>query len=295
MAAMGMPLVVGVDGSASSLRALDWAADEAERLRLPLRIVHASLWERYEVAEPSAHGVAIPSAQVPDETLPSSAVARVRRRVPDLEVHAEEMAEDPETALLEQARNASALITGSRGRGPIAELLLGSVSLAVAARAHCPVIVVRGGEDNFKARHHRIVLGIGDSATTGAATLFAIREAQSRGCLLEAVRAWRCPANESVDDPLLAAGSAHEHRERATELIADALRDPVAGHPGVEVVPAACEGPAHKVLRDRSATADLLVLGARRRHGHLGLQLSRVSHTLLHHAGCPVAIVPQHG
>lgn len=291
---MGMPLVVGVDGSASSLRALDWAADEAERMGLPVRIVHASLWERYEIAEPSPHGMAIPSAQVPDETLLDSALNRVRRRVPDLEVHAEELTQDPESALLDQARNASALITGSRGRGPVAELLLGSVSLALAARARCPVIVVRGSDDSVKARHHRIVLGVGDHATTGAAALFAIREAQARGCLLEAVRAWRCPADESADDPRLATGPAHQHQERAAALIADALRGPVTEHPGVEVVATACEGPAHKVLRDRSATADLLVLGARRRHSHLGLQIGRVAHTLLHHADCPVAIVPQH-
>ncbi|MFF3336542.1 universal stress protein [Streptomyces sp. NPDC002888] len=53
------------------------------------------------------------------------------------------------------------------------------------------------------------------------------------------------------------------------------------------------EGPARRVLLHRSAAADLLIIGARHRHGHYGLQLGRVAHTLLHHAECPVAVVPQ--
>lgn len=53
------------------------------------------------------------------------------------------------------------------------------------------------------------------------------------------------------------------------------------------------EGPARKVLLDASADADLLVVGAQRRHGHFGLQLGGVAHAVLHHAACPVAVVPQ--
>lgn len=53
------------------------------------------------------------------------------------------------------------------------------------------------------------------------------------------------------------------------------------------------EGPARKVLLDASATTDLLVVGVRRQSGHPGLQLGRVAHTVLHHAACPVAVVPQ--
>ncbi|MFD9487935.1 universal stress protein [Streptomyces sp. NPDC059991] len=294
MAAMRMPLVVGVDGSESSLRALDWAVDEAERLGLPLRIVHASLWERYEIA-PYPYGYVIPSAEVPSEDLLDSAAERARRRVPDLVISTEELPEAPETALLNEAHNATALLTGSRGRGPVTELLLGSVGLAVASRAHCPVIVVRGTEESLEARHHRVVLGIGEADTAGAAARFALREAEARGCALEAVRAWRCPAHEGAGHPSLANGPADDHKERAAALIDDTLREPLRDHPGLDVLRTTSEGPAHKVLRDRTATADLLVLGARRRHSHLGLQLSRVAHTLLHHADCPVAIVPQHG
>ncbi|OLZ65291.1 universal stress protein, partial [Streptomyces sp. IMTB 2501] len=53
-------------------------------------------------------------------------------------------------------------------------------------------------------------------------------------------------------------------------------------------------GRARDVLIAASYEADLLVVGARRRHGHFGLQLGRVAHGVLHHAACPVAVVPEH-
>ncbi|MDF3142987.1 universal stress protein, partial [Streptomyces sp. T21Q-yed] len=52
------------------------------------------------------------------------------------------------------------------------------------------------------------------------------------------------------------------------------------------------EGHARRVLVDASHEADLLVVGARRREGHFGLQLGRVAHAVLHHSACPVAVVP---
>ncbi len=64
-------------------------------------------------------------------------------------------------------------------------------------------------------------------------------------------------------------------------------------HSAVRVRRVTAEGPAHSVLVRRSAAADLVIVGARRRRGHLGLQIGRVAHTLLHHANCPVAILPQ--
>jgi nucleotide-binding universal stress UspA family protein len=64
-------------------------------------------------------------------------------------------------------------------------------------------------------------------------------------------------------------------------------------HPSVRVRRQTVEGLARKVLVEASATADLLVVGARRRHGQFGLQLGRVAHAALHHSACPVAVVPQ--
>ncbi|MEC7051899.1 universal stress protein [Streptomyces violaceochromogenes] len=289
---MELPLIVGVDGSDGSILAIDWAADEAVRHGLPLRLVYASLWERYEGALPSL-GRERPSERVMADHIVASAEERVRRLHPDLKVTGEAMAAEAVAALLSEGDNASALVTGSRGRGELKGALLGSVSLAVAARAYCPVIVVRGDKAGLAGTHGRILLGAGDPDTSAEAVRFAFREAEARGCELDVVRAWRLPMNENADPPAPAETPVYEHEAQASDLVDALVADVMADHPAVRVRRAAVEGPARKVLVNRSAAADLVVVGARRRSGHFGLQLGRVSHTLLHHADCPVAVVPQ--
>jgi nucleotide-binding universal stress UspA family protein len=289
---MELPLVVGVDGSDSSLVALDWAADEAARQGLPLRLVYASLWERYEDVVSSTDPDR-PSEQVMAENIVGTAVERVQRRNPEVKVSADVVPEEAVDALLRAGHEASALVTGSRGRGELKGLLLGSVGLTVAARAHCPVIVVRGDKAGVEGTHARILLGAGEPASGAEAARFAFREAEARGGVLDVVRAWRCPAHESADEPRPAEDPAHLHEERAVAQLDALLHDAVADHPGIQVHRHTVEGPARRVLLNRSAAADLVIVGARRRTGHFGLQLGRVGHTLLHHARCPVAIVPQ--
>lgn len=289
---MESPLVVGVDGSESSLRATDWAADEALRHDVPLRLVYASQWQRYEGAA-LATGPGRPDEQVIAENIVGTAAERVRHRTPAVKVVTDVLPEDTVGALLREGHFAFALVTGSRGRGDIAGLLLGSVSLSVAARAHCPVIVVRGDKAGLAGTHERIMLGVGDADIDSAAVRFAFREAEVRGCTLDLVRAWRRPAHETTDHPLLVGDPAHYHEDRATALLEEAVKAAARDHPGVRVRRDPVEGTTRKVLVARSAAADLLIVGARRRHSHFGLQLGRVGHTVLHHASCPVAVVPQ--
>ncbi|MER5975041.1 universal stress protein [Streptomyces sp. NPDC001857] len=289
---MDLPVVVGTDGSDSSLTAVDWAVDEAARHGVPLHIVHASLWERYEGAKPS-FSTDRPAEEVMAEHIVASGVERARRRNPEAKVSGEVRAEDAVSALLRAGPEAFALVTGSRGRGGITGMLLGSVSLAVAARAVCPVVVVRGADPNLRGALGRIVVGVGDATGSAAAVRFAVREAEVRGCALAAVRAWRNPSQEPVDHMLIADEAARLREERASTGLDDALRDAMREHPQVDVRRQPIEGPAHRVLLKASAEADLIVVGAQRRHGHFGLQLGRVAHTLLHHSACPVAVVPQ--
>lgn len=283
---MTLPLVVGVDGSDASLLAVDWAVDEAARSDLPLRLVYASLWERYDAAVPSFERER-PSERVLAEHIVASAAERAARRAPAVKVTTDVVPAEPVDALLREGHNACAVVTGDRGRGELKGLLLGSVGLGVAARAHCPVIVVRGDEAGMVGMHERILFGAGDPATDGRAVHFAFREAEARGCVLDAVRAWRWSAQEGTDHP------ARERERRAAAQLDEVLREAAAEHPGVPVRRATVEGPANRILVTRSAAADLVIIGARRRHGHFGLQLGRVGHTLLHHAHCPVAVVPQ--
>ncbi|MGA5406490.1 universal stress protein [Streptomyces lavendulocolor] len=291
---MVFPLVVGIDGSDSSLLAVDWAVEEAARHGLPLRLVHASLWERYEKGLPSFR-TERSAEEVMAQHVIASCTQRARLRRPGAEVSGEVLPDDAVHVLLAAGREAFALVVGSRGRGETAGLLLGSVSLAVAGRAVCPVLVVRGAEPNRRGEFGRVVVGVGDPTGGSGAVRFAVREAAVRGSPLTAVRAWRSPAHELTDH---GAGDAADppgrvHEERAVDRLGDALRGLGREHPGVEIHRVPVEGPGHRVLLEASAEADLVVVGARRRHGHFGLQIGRVAHALLHHAQCPVAVVPQ--
>ncbi|MGY3061679.1 nucleotide-binding universal stress UspA family protein [Streptomyces sp. TE3672] len=288
---MTLPLVSGVDGSESSLRAVDWAADEAALHGLPLRLVYAFGWEEQYEGAALALSLGRPPERALADCIVDTAAERVRRRHPGVDISAEATPEDAVIALLHEGHNAEALITGDRGRGGFTGLLLGSVGLAVAARAPCPVIVVRGDKAGIEGGHGRILLGVGEPESGSAAVRFAFREAGARGCELDAVRAWRCPSHNRAD-PRRTASEHLYHKERAATLIDEAMAASVQDHPTVRLHSAAVEGPAAKVLVRRSAAADLIVVGAHRCRGHFGLQLGRVAHTLLHHADCPVAVVP---
>ncbi|MFF7313503.1 universal stress protein [Streptomyces sp. NPDC008137] len=293
---MDRPVVVGVDGSESSLRAVDWAADEAALRKVPLHVVYASLWERYEQAVfPTGPGR---SEQVLTDVLVVAAAKRARQRVPGTEVTTEVVPEGPVPVLRRAALKACALVIGSRGRGGAAELLLGSVGQAVAGRADAPVIVVRGDHDNragARSRGRRVVVGVPDKPADSEAVRFAFREAARRGVPLEAVRAWHFPAYEATDHAPFVGEPARVHRQRAVEALETGLRAPAEEHPEVEARRRIVEGPAGAALLDASADAALLVVGARRPRGRFGLHIGRVTHAVLHHAACPVAVVPEPG
>lgn len=293
-----LPLVVGVDGSRPSLRAVDWAVDTAVIHGVSLRLVHAFLWQRYE-AQASAVAPGRHSARAVAENIVDTAAGHARRRAQEVEISTLALPEDPVRALLGEARNASMVVLGSRGHSRLAGLLLGSVSLAVAARADCPVVVLHDeadeGNEASGTTRPQVVLGVGRPDTGPQAVRFAFREAEARRWALYAVRAWRCPAQDPDGHPPLAGDPAHRHREQAAEVLEEALAESLRDHPRVEVRPEVTEGRAGQVLLDASRGAGLLVVGARRAHGYTGLQLGRVAHTALHHAVCPVAVVPQRG
>ncbi|MFJ3175302.1 universal stress protein [Streptomyces roseus] len=286
------PVVVGVDGSPSSLTAADWAADEAARLALTLRIVYASLWERYEGAVPPT--LNRPSGQVLAESIVAAGAERVRRRNPGLQVTTDIAAEDAASALLREGQAADAVVVGSRGRGGLADLLLGSVVLVVAARSSGPLVVVRGDRHALEGRNGRVLLGIGPYDVDSPAVRFAFREAAARDAELDIVSTWRRPLHEPVDHMASPGDVPRDREERAAALVEEAVEVAAREHPQVRLRRTTLEGTAHKVLTERSAAADVLVVGARRPDSLIGRELGRVAHRALHHAHCPVAVVPQH-
>ncbi|MFE1441107.1 universal stress protein [Streptomyces sp. NPDC058739] len=271
---MTIPLVVGVDGSESSLEAVDWAAQEAARHEVPLRLLHATAGH-HEASD-----------------VIGAALERAGKGAPSVPLSSVVLHEDAAGALVDAGRNAFALVLGSRGLGGLAGMLLGSVGLAVAAHADCPVVVVRGGVEHRGSRFGDIVVGVEDGEGSGTAVRFAFREAQVRHCRLVARHAWSPPI-ESPGAPGQSGFALQALRRPPAQVLADALRDPAARYPDVRVSDEVVEGPARRALLDAASGADLLVVGARRRRGHIGLQLGLVNHAVLHHAPCPVAVVPQ--
>ncbi|MEU2110896.1 universal stress protein [Streptomyces sp. NPDC019507] len=272
---MAIPLVVGVDGSEASLEAVDWAADEAARHDVPLLLVHA----------------VAPDHEAAD--LIGVAAERARRNAPSARLSSEVLHEDPAAALLGKGRNAFALVLGCRGLGDLAGLLLGSVSLAVSARADCPVVVVRGRPAHRDARFRSVVVGVEDGEGSGTAVEFALREAHVRRCRLVAVHAWSVPFGGLAEPPPPAGYGVQALRRPPAQVLDDALRGSAERYANASVSRHVVEGPARQALLEAASDADLLVVGARRRRGHLGLQLGLINHALLHHAPCPIAVVPQ--
>ncbi|MEU1447804.1 universal stress protein, partial [Streptomyces mirabilis] len=128
---MDLPIIVGIDGSEPSLRAVDWAADEAALRGAGLRLVYASLWERYEGAC-LAHDLGKPSEEVMAQDIVDPAERRAHRRQPGVKVTTDLLPEEPEYALVRESRTALAVVVGCRGRSGLTETLLGSVSVMVA-------------------------------------------------------------------------------------------------------------------------------------------------------------------
>ncbi|NEE00649.1 universal stress protein [Phytoactinopolyspora halotolerans] len=132
LAGTARPIVVGVDGSEDAYHALAYAFTEAAKRRRPLTVLHC---RESGAGELSFAGV-LPGL--------SSSLLAHRERHPSVQVKTRLMVGDPAELLPEQTRGADLVIVGSRGRGRLAGLLLGSVSQSLLHRAYCTVIVMHG-------------------------------------------------------------------------------------------------------------------------------------------------------
>ena len=137
-------IVVGVDGSGSSVRALNWAAQQAELTGALLEVITTWEW-------PMSYGWAAP--YVPDwdpsadaRKVLTEAVELVRQAHPGVTVETNVAEGHPAPALVEASRGADLLVLGSRGHGEFVGMLLGSVSEHCVTNAHCPVLVVRDND-----------------------------------------------------------------------------------------------------------------------------------------------------
>ena len=134
-------VLVGVDGSDSSLTALTWAADFAGLSGSTLQVVITWEWPTsygWAFAFPSDYDPTADARKVLDQAL-----GPVRSAHPELTIVEEVTEGHPAKVLVDQSADADLLVVGSRGHGEFSGMLIGSVSEHCVSNAHCPVVVVR--------------------------------------------------------------------------------------------------------------------------------------------------------
>lgn len=289
---MTRPITAGIDGTEESLAALNWAAREAVRRGLPLRVVHA--W-RFEAGGDAvdAGDRATQEQWVRDAV--GEAARTVRDRHPDLALTTDVLEGDTVETLTGVAADAEMLVLGSRGHGRIMGFLVGSVGQQVIVDARRPVVFVRAGDQasNEVAGHEIVVGQQGDPEDSAAALGFAFETASRRGATVRAVRAWTLPpvfAYSPASLQLLDEAGGLEPYEQKS--LAAALAPWRERYPDVHVVEHVEMGSAGQVLLSVAGTAQLMVVGRRARRTAVGARIGSVAHGVLHHADCPVAVVP---
>ncbi len=279
---MSDPVVVGVDGTGRSLRALTWAAHEARLRGVELLVVHAL--PRYEADFPFFPPGRFEEAEARGHRVVAEAVALVRETHPEVTVVTDLPMQTPAQALLELSGRARVVALGAKGED-VGNLLLGSTALQVVGHADCPVVVV----GHASAGHDRIAVGTDGSPDSGAALTVAFEEARLRGARLSVVSALGLPQGwpRHLLRPLPPADEEVLRRREEVEAQLIALLE---DHPDVEVSLDVHHAEPLAALGEASHRADLLVLGSRGRGGFHGLAVGSVTHRMLHLAGCPVAV-----
>jgi nucleotide-binding universal stress UspA family protein len=293
MSTPNQTIVVGVDGSVGSDQAVRWAARLAAQRDLGLHIVHGLCFAQpqYGLAIASA-GALVDAVRDDAERIVRDAVALARAVPENVSITTDLPTEPPVPLLIELSREARMVVIGHTGTGGFTGTLLGSTAAAVVSHAHCPVLVVRSRPGTLDVPEHGpVVVGVDGSPVSEEAIAAAFDEASQRGAALIAVHAW----SDVTDDDmyratrLLAEWESIEEGEQL--LLAQRLAGWQEKYPDVEVRRELVRDRPRHALLERSATAQLVVVGSRGRGGFRGMLLGSTSQALVQHAQCPVLVV----
>ncbi|MEV4603337.1 universal stress protein [Amycolatopsis sp. NPDC049253] len=280
------PVVVAVDDSEAATAAAVWAVGEAARRHAPLVVLTAYGFDDTwfgSTADMPSDWIAVKRAEA--EALLRRTRETVEAFVPGLDVSTEATDRGRVPALLIASERARILVVGEP-IGPLLGLFSGSPGVDLAAKAHCPVVAVRGQETVYG----QVVVGVDGSPLSEAAIGWAFEEASLRKTDLIALHTWH-----DGDLSHTGFGSGMLQRERLEETGHRLLAQRLAGwqekYPDVYVERQVDhDKPRHRLLA-LSHNAQLLVVGSRGRGGFAGLVLGSTSQALLHHADCPVMVV----
>jgi nucleotide-binding universal stress UspA family protein len=282
-------VLVGIDGSAGSYLALTWAATYAQSRRLPLVVVHAT-------GLPVVTDFAIDIAATEDGLLAAGrratdrAVATVAAKHPTLGVTGHAVVGDPRAVLKQLAEGASTLVLGSRGRGALASLLLGSVSVALAAHAPCPVVVVRPHSEIVAPGHLSVVVGVDGAEDAADALMLGFELASSQYRPLLVLHALGSAVAYPYAD-LSAPDVEEQLLEISERLLSDSVRTPAEKFPDVVVHRRSVRETPTEALVAASRSASAVVVGCRGRGPARSHLLGSVSRSVVERAHCTVVVV----
>lgn len=282
-------IVVGIDGSANSDAALDWAVAEASARGVPLHVFSAGV--HHGEGPKAIYDDAVVDALIARESLADAdqrlTVARssILETAPGLAVSIESGLDRAADSLVALSRRAQVVVVGSSDHGPVVNAVLGSVASTLVTHAECPVVVVRTSPVAGPARSG-VVVGVDGSALSELALAYAFEQASLKGVGLHVVHAWwtRATAGQTPDT----------QRDKIAQeklTLSEAMVGWAEQYPDVEVRVSMPVGPAVLALTEAARGAELLVVGSRGLDGIRRFVLGSVSRGVLKHAPCTVVVV----
>lgn len=290
MASTNEFIVAGVDGSEAAYDAAVWAAEEAARRHCQLKLVHAysiPVVQEYPDYNPFPNDLG-PILRDEGQRMAGRVSVDLRRSFTDLPIRVEVVNEQPTIALRRHSIGAALTVVGSDHVNRFHGVMLGSVALAVASSNTAPVAVIHGGQ--VQRTTGPVVVGVDGTHTSDAAVAFAFQDAAVRGTSLLAVHVWNdisVPVSHRMRDVM---DPARIEQEEQT-LLAERTAGWADKYPDVQVQRIVVEGRSVAQLLERSAEAQLLVVGSHGRGGFTGMLLGSTSHSLIIHGTCPVVVV----
>lgn len=288
-AARDRGIVVGIDGSDTAKVAVYWAAQDAALRNVPLTLVYVmnpilATWQ------PTPVPVEFEEWQQEQARVYMDDAIRIARENSGgdrpLTINTEVFYAPTLPTLLELSEQAEMIVVGSRGRGAVARVVLGSVSTGLVHHARCPVAVIHD-EDPLMPHPGQapVLVGIDGSEASEQATSIAFDEASRRGVELVALHAWSDSA--VVELPGLDWSVVKGQEEL---VLAERLAGWQERYPDVKVNRVVvCDEPARQLI-EHSEAAQLLVIGCRGRGGFAGLSLGSVSSSVVHGVRMPVIV-----
>lgn len=304
---------VGLDGSAASLSAARWAAGVAQRRGIGLRLVHA--WE-----PPPTGGRPGEQDESPRAAAARHVMVQAREEIERLHlgIPVEEslIAGDPGATLLAVAKESRALALGTHGMRRLPSFFLGGTSLGVVARAERPVVLVRDGGDGAetatpaeeaaaaedgaarpRGAHEwvrppgAVVVGLPLDHSAAGLLEFAFTAADGSRLPLRVIHGAKLPRHAYMPGGPVIPHLADEFRRNVEKEMRSVVAPWAERFPDVRMKGSLrLAGPAQALISEAEGAA-LLVVGRSRRR-RVGARVGSVAQAAVHHAACPVAIVP---